>query len=113
MGSLFTSLQYSKLETYLTTYDIIHSFCLRLNSNIADVAIHVEILKCCIQLVERTKEVYHFSSDGPIIKAMQLNGLPELVENLRNNHKNRILCQNADNFIAVFQSIHYENMVAL
>lgn len=85
-------MHYSKLETYLSTYDIIHTFCLRFNANIADLTIHVEILKCCITLVNRTKEVYHFSTDGPIIKAMQVNGLPELVENLRNSHKNKYLC---------------------
>ena len=113
MGILFNTLHYNKLETFLANYDMIHAFSLRFNTEIADASIHIDLLNCCIQLVERTKEVFHLSSDGPIIKSMKMNGSPELVENIKNNYKNKMLCATADNFIAIFQSINFEKMMPL
>lgn len=47
----FNLLQYSELKAFVTNYDIIHAFCLRLKTKIADSTIYAKILLCCMKLV--------------------------------------------------------------
>lgn len=75
---------------------------MKINTKISDSTIYAKILKCCMKLVERAVNADDFTLNGPIIRAMELNGMPELIENLRNHHKNSYMCEIADNLIQIF-----------